>query len=318
MKKVLIILLFIAMCGCNKENNNTKNVDDLSIVSPSGAPSLAFYNEINNPNFNTGDVSSILPELQGENGSEIIIVDTVNGIKALNNKANYLLAATITFGNFYIASTGNDDNDLMDDGDYIVLFSQGATPDLIFHYLYGSSFDSNIHYVNAVADASACLIKGINISDDKRKVDEEPYVDYVMIAEPALSASLAKNDRASIYANVQELYKNKNNNLKLIQASVFVSKKLDSSLVNEYLNNLEISINYLLSNPQIFIDKTEDMADEEIKDIFGVPNSKLAYNVLTSNSIGLGFSRSYNIKKDIDAYLSIFGIDSTNEEIYFK
>ena len=67
------------------------------------------------------------------------VIDTVNGIKAIEKGANYKLAASITFGNFYIASTGIDEDDIMDKDDYIVLFSMGATPDLIFHYVLQSN-----------------------------------------------------------------------------------------------------------------------------------------------------------------------------------
>jgi len=313
MKKILVILMLVMLVGCVDEQS-----ENISIVVPSGAPSLAFYNELDNSEFHTGDASSIIPELKGENGSDIIVIDTVNGIKALNDGANYSLAATITFGNFYIASTGNDENGVMEDEDYIVVFSQGATPDLIFHYIYEDSLDANLHYVNAVSDAAACLIKGINISDDLRSIDEEPYVDYVMIAEPALTAAMAQNENISIYANIQDEYKLKTNNKSLIQASVFVSNRLSDKQINEYLDSLELDINTLLENSDVFSLATKELSDTEIKDIFGVPNSKIVSKVLYNNSIGLGFKRAIEIKDSIDQFVSIFGMDKTNEEIYFK
>lgn len=311
MKKILVVLLLL-LCGCSSDNG------ELSVVCPSGAPSLAFYNELHNDSFHTGDAQSILPELKSDVGSDIVVIDTVNGIKALNAGANYKLAATITFGNFYIASTGIDDNGIMEDGDYIVLFSKGATPDLIFHYLYGNEMESNIHYVSAVSDASACLIKGINISDDQRTIDEDPYVEYVMIAEPALSVALLKNDKASIYLDVQEEYMNKSDGLFMIQASVFVSNRLSNEIVDEFLNSLENNINSLLDNPNLFIEETSELSDDEIKDIFGVPNGKIASKILSDNSIGLGYRRSYEIKDTIDRMLNIFDVGKTNEEIYYK
>lgn len=315
MKKVLLFtLLTLLLTGCD----NKEEAKDLSIVCPSGAPALAFYTELNNPNFNTGDAQSILPELKGENGSDVIVIDTVNGIKALNAGANYKLAATITFGNFYIAATGNDEDGVMNDGDYIVVFSQGATPDLVFHYLYGDALDSNLHYVSAVADASTCLIKGINISDEQRNIDEKPYVDYVMIAEPALTAALKKNENASVYANIQNEYNAKSNGLQMIQASVFVSNKLTEKQINDYLNKLETNINELIQTPTLFADGVSELSDDEVKDIFGVPNSGLATSVLTRNSIGLGFKKAYDNKEAIDNFVSIFNVEKTNEEIYFK
>ena len=317
MKKIIVVLLALLLVGCSAEKTTDNSIDNLSIAVPAGAPSICFYNEIDNEHFATGDAQSILPELKGENGSDIIVIDTVNGIKALNAGANYKLAATITFGNFYLASTGNDDDNVLNDGDYIVLFSQGATPDLIFHYVFGNSLDSNIHYVAAVSDASACLIKGINISDDQRTIDEEPYVDYVMIAEPALSAALSQNEKAFIYADIQDRYKEASKH-PIVQASVFVSNRLSKEAANAYLDKLNNDIEKLLSNPDIFADAVEDLADAEIKEIFGVPNAKIVKKVLTSNSIGIGFRKAYDNKESIDNYISIFGMDKTNEEIYFK
>ena len=311
MKKILILLSLFALCACSSK-------EDIKIVCPSGAPSLAFYNEIDNDNFFTGDASSILPELKGNGDADVVVIDTVNGIKALNQGGNYYLAANITFGNFFIAATGNDDNGIMEDGDYIVVFSKDATPDLIFHYLYGTSLDSNLHYVQAVSDASACLIKGINIADDNRSIDEEPYVDYVMIAEPALSGALSKNNNASIYANIQNIYKEKTNGLSMIQASVFVRKGFKNK--ETYLNNLKNNIDDLLNNPLLFEESINKngLSDVEIKDVFGLPNIKIAKKVLSENSIGLGYVNAYDNKKAIDNFIEIFNMKKTNEEIYYK
>lgn len=315
MKKIVIVILAIILTGC--ANSNTVDIDNLRIVVPSGAPSLAFYSEIENKNFSTADASSIIPELKGENGSDIIVIDTVSGIKALNAGANYKMAATITFGNFYIAATGNDENKTLDNEDYIVLFSQGATPDLIFHYVYGNDYDSNIHYVNAVSDASACLIKGINISDDERSADEQPYVDYVMIAEPALTAAMLKNDKAYVYANVQDDYSKKTDH-NLVQASLFVSNRLSKQQIEAFIAKLENNINGLISDPTVFATAVEGLSDEEIKEIFGVPNANIVKKVLSENSIGLGFKLAFDNKENIDNYISLFNMENTSEEIYFK
>ena len=36
------------------------------------------------------------------------------------------------------------------------------------------------------------------------------------------------------------------------------------------------------------------------------------------NAMGLGFKRAVDIKKDIDAFVSLFGMSETSEKIYFK
>ena len=318
MKKIICLLLVLSLFGCaNNSQNEEINIDNLSIVCPSGAPSLAFYDELDNDKFATSDAASIMPELKSDKGSDIIVIDTINGIKAINAGAPYKIAATITFGNFYLAATGYDDNGYLEDGDYIVLFSQGAAPDLLFHYLYGNSYDSNIHYVSAVSDASACLIKGINISDDERSIDEQPYVDYVLIAEPALTVALSQNENAYIYSNLQSRYAAMAG-YSLVQASVFVSNRLTDEQVNAYLDKLNKSIEELKSDSSVFNDAVADLADAEIKEIFGIPNAKIANIVLEKNSISIGYRKAIDNKNSIDSYIALFGLPETNEEIYIK
>jgi len=41
-------------------------------------------------------------------------------------------------------------------------------------------------------------------------------------------------------------------------------------------------------------------------------------NALGNNAMGLGFRRAIDIKDDIDTFLSVFGVEKTSEEIYFK
>ena len=44
----------------------------------------------------------------------------------------------------------------------------------------------------------------------------------------------------------------------------------------------------------------------------------MAKKVLTKNSIGLGFKKAYDNKEAIDSYISLFGMEKTVEEIYYK
>ncbi len=321
MKKLFtVFLLGLILCGCAGTENPVEAPEErpLSIAVPAGAPALAFYTQTGNELFATGDVKSILPELKSDSGSDIIVIDTVNGIRALNEGAPYKLAATITFGNFYLASTGHDEYHTMDPGDYVVVFSKGATPDLVFHYIYGDVYDGNLHYVNAVADATPCLVKGINISDDSRSADDDPYVDYVFIAEPALTAAMKQNPDISVYADIQEEYRKKSGQ-GMIQASVFVSDRLNREEADAYLKSLERDVQALLKDPDLFAEKTSELSDEEVKEVFGLPNSAMAAAVVKkNNAIGLGFVRAYENREAIDAFVSIFGLEKTDEGIYFR
>ena len=96
MKRNSYLLLSLLLVGCNK------NVEDIQIISPTGAPSIAFYEQAGNKNFQTnGTPSNIVSMMTSSSDKDIVVIDTVSGIKAINAGANFKIAATITFGNFF-------------------------------------------------------------------------------------------------------------------------------------------------------------------------------------------------------------------------
>ena len=198
MKKKYLLLSLICLTSCNVDHSTLK------IVYPTGAPALAFYNNVENANFETNSTpSNIVSMMNGNSNYDIVVIDTVSGIKAINNGANFKLAATLTFGNFYLAATGNDENSTLDKDDVVILFGQNQTPDLLFNKIYGEGY--NVEYVTNVQDAAKCLASGKNMIT-------KSTVDYVFIAQPALYTILNNEDsptygNASVYANIQEEYK---------------------------------------------------------------------------------------------------------------
>lgn len=313
--KLLISVLLLSLTSCG-----TVDTSSLKIVTPTGAPSIAFYKEVGNANFETNSTpSNIVAMMTSSSDKDIVVIDTVSGIKAINNGAPYLLAANITFGNFFIASTGKDDDGIMNEGDKIVLFGQSQTPDLLFHYLYGESFDSNIEYVANATAAAQCLASGKNVSTSSE-------IDYVFLAQPALYTILNNTKaptygKASIYKNIQEEYKAKTNNQELVQASVFVRKSDDkdyNKMLKAYLENLNQAINEAIENPTLVKESMDQISAEEVTSIFQI-NSNAAKAVLEDNNgLGLGYKKALDNKQSIDSFISLFSLGETNEEIYFK
>lgn len=305
MKKLFTIILIFILASCSTSK-------EVSIVCPTGAPSLAFLNEIDNPNFETNSVATNIVSLMS-NGSDkdIVVIDTLSGVKAIKNGAPYKLAATITFGNFFIAATGTDDNNLMDKGDKIVIFGQGMTPDVIFHLIFNNEFDDSIEYVNAVADAGKVLASSKNFESGST-------IDYVFIAEPVLSTILNNKDaltygKASIYMNIQDEYK-KLTGSELVQASLFIKDGFNDK---DYLNRLNENINKLLNDENYVNELIADKDSDELSTIYGL-NSNLIVNVLNSNSINLGFKGAYDNLEAINFYLNLFNEEGINEEEIYK
>ena len=312
-KHNLLLLLAFALVGCNL-NEDTSS---LKIVSPTGAPAIAFYNHSQNENFETNSTpTNIISMMTSSSSKDIVVIDTVSGIKAIEKGAPYKIAANITFGNFYLVATGNDEDKIMSQDDTIILFGQNQTPDLLFHYLYGNEFDSSIEYVSAVSDAAKCLVTGKNLITSS-------IVDYVFIAQPVLynvlnNKNASTYQKAYVYKNIQEEYSKTTNNMSLVQASVFVKNDSDQRLIKSFLNQLENDIENAIKDPNVVKESMDKISKEEATSLFGI-NSDVAKLVLEDNNgIGLGYKKASENKKDIDKYISLFGLNETNKEIYFK
>lgn len=289
------------LSGCAKSYQH-----NLSIITPTGAPALAFYSLAKDANFESNsDASAIVPMMK-QGLKDIVVLPTNVGVNAIvNQQVDYKIAATITFGNLFVASTGHDDDGIMDKDDYIILFQQGSVPDLIFHSVYGDELNEGIHYVGNVQFAAQCLMSGKDVTSSNEDVD------YVLIAEPAFSTVRSKKENVKEYVNLQTSYISKYGSA-IYQASIFVKNGVDASA---FLSSLEADINNVLTNPHLFVEKTTGI--EKPQDLLGVAPEMAESVTKNNNRMGLGFKYAKNNKGAIDKFLSIFGISETSEEIYY-
>ena len=140
--------------------------NDLKIVVPTGAPAVAMSAFSDLAGFEiVTDPSTIVPMMATQSVDVAVVPTNVGATAIMKKGVQYKLLGTITFGNLYIASTGNDDDGVMDEDDYIVSFQQGAVPDKIFHYVFGTRFDNALHYVASAQEAAKCLKTGKNLTD---------------------------------------------------------------------------------------------------------------------------------------------------------
>ena len=145
-----------------------QSTSDLKIAVPTGAPSIAMsaFADLGSTGFETlTDPSTIVPKMLHGLVDVAILPTNVGSNAIVAKNAGYKILGTITFGNLYVASTGNDEDGVMDKNDYIVSFQKGAVPDKIFHYIYGNKFDNALHYVSSAQEAAVCLKLGKNLSD---------------------------------------------------------------------------------------------------------------------------------------------------------
>ena len=329
MKKLIPLLLTtlaISACSINAKSSDTNKdqsndgpyivyqTGDLSIATPTGAPALAFYRYAKIDNFETNSVPTNIVAMMNKGEKDVVVLPTNAGVQAIVNKnAPYKIGATITFGNFYIVSMNNDDNQVMDASDTILLFQKNNVPDKIFHYVYGNALDSALHYVNAVSDAASAIIGG-KFTDPELGTDLVP--NYVMIAEPALTNVLSKKGNAvSVYANVQEEYKKKSSNAELFQASIFINNNVNVDKATCFLEDIKKDIEDAISDPSKMsagMSKIEDAST-----VYGVAPAMAEAVLRKNNGMGLGFKLARENKEAINTFLGIFDINNVDEKIYF-
>ena len=319
MKKLLsTLVLALALTGCGNGSHTEPlqpyDRSKLSIICPTGAPALAFYEYSTYSNFETNSdpQTGILPQMIAGQ-KDVVVLPTNAGMQAILNKgANYQIAATITFGNFYLLSMGNDANNELGVDDTILLFQKGNVPDKIFHYVYGDDYNANIHYVSAVSDAAAAANAGSFVDADS---GERVVPNYVLLAQPVLQTVLSKNESYSVYANMQEKYKEKSNNLPLFQASVFIKKTVEKEEAKSFLQTLSDDVEKALKNGD---EISQALADTtEIKTMYGIQPSVAASLTKNGNGMGLGFAWAKENKAAVENFLKLFNIEGVNEEVYF-
>ena len=323
MKKLFIpmisLLSVASLAGCN----STK-YSNLQIACPSGAPALSLYDIHSQSNIEiNADANNVAAYLSSDSDKDIVIAPTnlIVG-KVMKDNAPFKLAAVITAGNFFIASTGNDDNDTFDNDDYIVLFQQNGLPDRLFKYVYGTEY-SNLKYVTAASDAAKCLISG------KNEADNNATVEYVLVPQPALTPALAKAkenrptlaEKIKITKNIQADYYAKTGDSKITQASIFVKNTEDEKKIKEiteFLEDTESKINSLLEDSNK-LDSLSSLEDTDLTLKFGAPNLTILKKVVSDNSLNLTYKNGKDEKGAIDKFLKNLGFTNadTSENLYW-
>ena len=322
MKKTLLLLIpAMLLVACNNNKQPVKEEDyklNLTVAAPSGAPSVCLYKYISDESkveIRSPEEASAIMAYMLSGAKDVIILPTNAGVQQIKTKnVNYKLAANITFGNLFVASTGHDDNGVMDGDDYVVLIQENNVPDKLFQYCYGDLHLTNTHYL-----AQASNVKNV-VATGKNLEDEGADVDYVLVAEPAFSAGKSQNANATQYSSIQEVYKTKSGNKEITQASVFVSNNADKEEVNKFLAALEKNINDFVANPSVIDEYVTGFDQVAFASKFGVGNAQLLKTLTTNgNRMGVGYKNALSNKTNIDQFLTMWpAIGETSEEIYYQ
>lgn len=309
MRKLLILSLMpiiLASCGKHMYDDYKKWV----YVTPTGAPAIAMSFFSGFENFQTNSDPTNILAMMTKGNADLAVLPTNVGVQAIRQgNLPYKIHSTLTHGNIYIASTGNDKNGIMDADDYIVSFQKGAVPDKIFHFVYGETYENALHYVSNAQEAAKCLKMGKNLADDGKTVD------YVVLAEPALTNVLETTPNASQYADLQELYKVKSGGKEFYQASLFVKTDLDiHTFMEPVRGNLNISIREMNEDPNKVVELMNKNSNPEAT--FGVKPEIAKKLFENGNKMNIKYSGANENIEGLNFFLSLFGMEPlTYEEI---
>lgn len=287
---------------------------DLKIAAPFGAPSVALFPYLKNSSGNIEGTSgaNIGTFFAQGSGKDIVIAPTNAGISAIKAKsAPYKLAATVTFGNFFLAATGNDENKTLDPDDYVVAFQQGQVPDKVFRYVYDNL--TNVHYIAGQTQTPASTL--ITGKDQER---DDAKVDYVLIPEPALTTALSKQPKASIYANVQEDYAKKTGGKSIMQASIFVHNDAEKGKVSSFLAGVKEGVEAFLASPNVIDCHVEGMSEADQKAAYTATIADIKTMTAAGNRMGLGYKDAYENRDSVSSFLSLWNMGELDEKVYYR
>lgn len=266
---ILICSLFL-ITGCKSES--------ISMVVPSGGPQFSTLYMQDDKNYDVTIVEGADPLVAafGSESYDVIIAPTNLGAKLYDSKPTYQLAASVTWGNFYLVSTTEILLDDLKQRD-IIAFGKNQTPDVIMSYVLGNHEKTT--YLDSLSSVVASFIL------DHSKV--------YLISEPALSI-LDENYDLNII-DLQDAYQSLTGKSSYPQASVFVHKDLTDKVVQKIKKDLEKSIDYLNNQP-------EQAADLAIK--LGIDVKK---NVIISSisRFHINYVSAIDAQSDIVFYLEL-------------
>lgn len=292
MRKIAAIALSaLLLAGCSMNSNQTP----VSLLTPKGAPSVAFVQAIDKKSVDWKAVDGtdiITAEMVKPSPSYDLIVAPINlGVKLMNSGAQYSLAAVISWGNLYLVGTPDYQAQPQ-----LAAFGQGAVPQYVLDtYLAEQKLSVQPTYFNSVNDVQAQLLSG--------------KANVALLAEPAASATIAKAKEMgvelSIVADLQDTYATAMGleEKGYPQAAIFVRKGSENA-VQPVLKKLKTFLNEAAPEDLGFI---EALVERVGADLLGVPSAKMTSTTWIRQN--LRYVKAFEVKEELNLFLQPFNLE---------
>ncbi len=311
-KRIILPFVAITLSACGGP------IEEITIrtISPAGAPTLAFYDQGSNDNFETNSTpSNVLAELQ-TNFYNAVIFDSINALKSIkNNNLDFKLAKLITGGNFYLASIDKAEGEMPSADDVIVSFGENLIPDLVYLKLSEHwGIENTPFYVPSVSEALGVLKTGVYASKP---------VDYVFIAQPALNIALndvnaATYGKVKVVKNIRAEWQEYTGQTAIPQAGLFIRAShydLNPTIFEEYVEAMVERIDVAIDDPASAKAALDQFGDEQAQAAkFGF-NSNIMLTTQSGGANGFGLVRGTE-EVDVNEFLETLGL-ATFDDFYF-
>ena len=234
MKKTFLILPFAALalasCGSVSSSGVSSSIDDydVKVVTPVGAPAIAFYDQGNNANWvSSSDPTNVVLPAFGTDNYDAIVFDGTTGLNVIQkNSYNYKLAQWVSGGNFYVVSTKHLAADAFDKSYKVDGFVKTGNAAQSFLSLAATRW---AWALDTTADYPTGSVKWeTGVASVLTNLTTNPSgFDYYVIAEPSLTAAktalAAQGVALNVIYNLQTEWKAQSGQLTIPAAALFVN-----------------------------------------------------------------------------------------------
>lgn len=298
---ILAVITLFGLASCKKD---AKTV--YSVSAPDGAPVMAIAELMKNDGkyscdiISASDVSATLTK--GE--KDFVIAPTNAGMMISMKTGNYKICAVTSWGNLYLVAKNGTAFDKVNmtcsqflsqfSGKSVYSIGVNAVPDKTFKYLLGKVGVSDCTINSAEAPE---ILAGL----------KNGTVDYAILGEPAVTSASINVDGLKILCSISELWE-KSENKRFPQAGVFAKASLKDSVINEFLDRVTKSINYLNASEDNALELGNFMEQTGKSTLKGAVVKK-AYKRMNQN-----FVTAINCKDEIIEFVKMLGVNYTEEK----
>lgn len=298
MKKQLLTLIItaglLASCGTNTTESSKEASsapvasDSVTWVSPTGSPTLAFYDQGNNDKWlSTATPDTVMPSAFASASYDAIVFDGVSGLTMIKNMSRaYKLAKWINEGSFYVVSTKHTAEEAVTAGSKpsVNAFVSTGNASKAFRDLAKNKWNWGEYGDGTETDAAITYEKGVADVRTHLLGSDPDAFDYYVVAEPVLTAVQAQykqqNKTLNVIYNIQTEFAAAHNGAKVPAAAIFVSnasyatKKAEIDL---WLSETQTRIDNVKSNASVAVNAVKAYEDNggDSQARFGVPSNMI-------------------------------------------